>query len=266
MSGTSGTAKARHRSNRFREASAPARPSTFRDLRSAPGRPAAGSLARLVRTVGLSVLLCGATAGHAQQLEAVGLDEFLGDAKQPALGDCLAGNSEGCGKNAAEAARSFSRNELCDLKIVDGSECRAANNGAPPMRPGERTRLLIVEDDPAAEEPLPSIDVEILFAYGSDEPLAESGRELQELAELVDDPRYLRGRFVVIGHTDAAGSEDYNQALSTRRAAAIRDRLVALTNAGHERFIIAGRGESDLKDRADPLAAENRRVQIVLLK
>ena len=73
-------------------------------------------------------------------------------------------------------------------------------------------------------------------------------------------------RFVVIGHTDAAGSEAFNQDLSTRRAAAVRDRLMGLTGAEEARFIVAGRGESDLKDPADPLAAGNRRVQIVVLK
>lgn len=230
------------------------------------GRPPVGCLARLVGAIGVGMVLCGGSPGFAQELKSVDLDTFLAEPAQPALGDCLAGKSEGCGDKAAEAARSFSRNELCDLKIVAGNECAKAGPATAKLGAGERTRLLIVEDDPAAEAPLPSIDVEILFAYGSAEPLRASGAELQELAQMVADPRYATGRFVVIGHTDAAGSEAYNQVLSTRRAAAIRDRLVSLTGAGDDRFVVAGRGESDLKDRADPLAAQNRRVQIVLLK
>ncbi|MCE7026545.1 OmpA family protein [Jiella avicenniae] len=229
-------------------------------------RHPAGHLAQFARTIGFAMILGGASAGHAQELKSIDLDTMLAEPAGPALGDCLAGKSEGCGGKAAEAARSFSRNELCDLKIVAGNECAKAAPANAELAAGERTRLLIVEEDPAAEAPLPSIDVEILFAYGSAEPLPASGTELQDLARLVTDQRFSKDRFVVIGHTDAAGSETYNQVLSTQRAASVRDRLVSLTGAGPERFVVAGRGESDLKDQADPLAAQNRRVQIVLLK
>ncbi|MCQ0988943.1 OmpA family protein [Jiella marina] len=235
-----------------------------------------GSKARtfLVSLAALSLAALMPASGQAQQsterLEPMDLGEFLGETpekKPAALGDCLAGEAEDCGPKAAQASRSFSRTELCDLDIVEGSECRvAATKKQPQLRPGERTRLLIVEDDEPDTAPLPSIDVEILFAYGADAPLPSSGPELRALAETVSDPRFAESRFVVIGHTDAAGSDTYNQALSTRRAAAVRDQLMLLTGAEHQRFVVAGRGESDLKDPADPLAAENRRVQIVLLR
>ncbi|TFF22893.1 OmpA family protein [Jiella endophytica] len=230
-------------------------------------RGAAARLAAPLRAAGMALVfvVSGASAGLAgssEQLKAVDLDEYLG--QSPSLGDCLAGKAEGCGGKAAEAARTFSRSELCDLKIADGEACEPTLGKSRSMRAGERSRLLIVEEDDS--EPLPSIDVEILFASDSADPLPASGGELQALAEAVADPRFSGDRFVVIGHTDAAGSDAYNQALSTRRAAAVRDRLVDLSGEGEERFIVAGRGESDLKNGVDPLAAENRRVQIVLLK
>lgn len=234
-----------------------------------------GSKARaiLMSLAALGVAAMVPTASHAQQsierLEPMDLGEFLGEAPQKkpaALADCLAGNADECGPKAAQASRSFSRSDLCDLGVAEGADCRvAATTKTPKLKSGERTRLLIVEDDEPDTTPLPSIDVEILFASGEDAPLPSSGPELRALAETVSDPRFADARFVVIGHTDAAGSDAYNQALSSRRATAVRDQLMLLTGAERRRFLVAGRGESDLKNPGDPLAAENRRVQIVLL-
>lgn len=66
-------------------------------------------------------------------------------------------------------------------------------------------------------------------------------------------------RFVVEGHTDASGPDDYNQNLSNRRARAVVDFLV---DHGVERSRLQsiGYGESRLANQRDPNAAENRRV------
>jgi outer membrane protein OmpA-like peptidoglycan-associated protein len=68
---------------------------------------------------------------------------------------------------------------------------------------------------------------------------------------------------VVIGHTDRIGKEDYNDALSLKRAAAIRDSLV---KAGIDisRIEIAGRGWREPLIPTDDGVAEprNRRVEI----
>jgi outer membrane protein OmpA-like peptidoglycan-associated protein len=69
----------------------------------------------------------------------------------------------------------------------------------------------------------------------------------------------------VIGHTDAIGSDAYNQALSERRAAAVAD-FVQRRERIPARLYVAGRGKSE------PIAsnatvqgrAENRRVEILL--
>ncbi|MBO0906555.1 OmpA family protein [Jiella sonneratiae] len=230
-------------------------------------RPGPAGPANLAGHFGLCLALLFAPAGlaKAQQLQSVDVDEFLGTPENSALGDCLEGKAEGCGKKASGAAHSYTRSELCDKKIIDAEACRPKLGKSRSMKSGERTRLLIVEDDPDST-PLPSIDVEILFASGSDAPLPASASEVKALAEAVADQRFADDRFVVIGHTDAAGSDEYNQALSTRRAAAVRDRLVELSGLPAERFVVAGRGENELKDPAEPLAAENRRVQLVLLK
>jgi outer membrane protein OmpA-like peptidoglycan-associated protein len=72
-------------------------------------------------------------------------------------------------------------------------------------------------------------------------------------------------RIVVTGHADRAGSAQYNEALSRRRAENVR---TALTREGisPSQIIVQGRGESDpLIQTADGVREpQNRRVEIVL--
>jgi outer membrane protein OmpA-like peptidoglycan-associated protein len=66
-------------------------------------------------------------------------------------------------------------------------------------------------------------------------------------------------RFLVEGHTDATGSESYNQRLSERRAASVVDYLVA---NGIESSRVDSRGYGESRPRLpDPEHPENRRVE-----
>jgi outer membrane protein OmpA-like peptidoglycan-associated protein len=103
----------------------------------------------------------------------------------------------------------------------------------------------------------------VLFDFDSDTIRADAERTLTEVAEVV---QAYPGRPVRIeGHTDSIASDAYNQALSERRAAAVKTWL-----AGHGveagRLATAGFGES--RPAADNATAagrqQNRRVEIVV--
>ncbi|WAP69926.1 OmpA family protein [Jiella pelagia] len=85
------------------------------------------------------------------------------------------------------------------------------------------------------------------------------------LATALTDPRLADKRFVLFGHTDAAGSDAYNLELSQRRAESLAGALVRASGLPRGRFVTSGRGERDLKNPYDPEGAENRRVQILLV-
>ncbi|MBW2426591.1 MAG: OmpA family protein [Deltaproteobacteria bacterium] len=74
-------------------------------------------------------------------------------------------------------------------------------------------------------------------------------------------------RVRVDGHTDSDGSEAYNQALSERRAAAVRDHLVSEGGLDPERFEVKGFGESRPAVPNDTAANKrrNRRVELTIL-
>ncbi len=116
-----------------------------------------------------------------------------------------------------------------------------------------------------AQTPLPSIDLEVQFGFQSDAITPEAEAALTTLGRALADPRLLADRFLIAGHTDAKGTASYNLALSERRANAIRRFLIEQFSIAPDRLVAKGLGEGQLKNAADPRAAENRRVQIVNL-
>ena len=109
----------------------------------------------------------------------------------------------------------------------------------------------------------PNVDVQILFAFDSADILPEAKPSLDELGKALTDPKLTGGSFLIAGHTDAKGSDEYNLALSQRRAASVKAFLVETYKVDEGRLSVIGFGEEQLKNKEDPLADENRRVQIV---
>jgi outer membrane protein OmpA-like peptidoglycan-associated protein len=118
-------------------------------------------------------------------------------------------------------------------------------------------------DDDARSGKLPSADLEIYFDYDKADITAAARQVLGPLGHALIDPKLVGNRFVLVGHTDAKGGDTYNQVLSERRAAAVKEYLVRTFGIAPERLVAYGRGKSSLKNTADPLAAENRRVQVI---
>ncbi|MFN6976642.1 MAG: OmpA family protein [Gemmobacter sp.] len=73
-------------------------------------------------------------------------------------------------------------------------------------------------------------------------------------------------RVTVIGHTDASGDAAANRALSERRAAAVRDRLVAVPGVDPAQVAAMGAGQDRPRaSNATPEGrAENRRVEVTI--
>jgi outer membrane protein OmpA-like peptidoglycan-associated protein len=131
-----------------------------------------------------------------------------------------------------------------------------------------KTRQITVEERAEVaklveESKSPNVDVQILFAFDSADILPEARPALDELGKALSDPKLKGGSFLIAGHTDAKGSDDYNLALSQRRAASVKEFLVETYKVDGGRLAVIGFGEEQLKNKDDPLADENRRVQIV---
>jgi outer membrane protein OmpA-like peptidoglycan-associated protein len=109
----------------------------------------------------------------------------------------------------------------------------------------------------------PKIDLEIRFDYNSADIAKTSVQAVQELGKALSDPSLKGSTFVVAGHTDAQGTEQYNQGLSERRADTIKKYLTEKYGINGSDLVTVGYGESKPKDAAAPMDPTNRRVQVV---
>ncbi len=113
-----------------------------------------------------------------------------------------------------------------------------------------------------------ALPADTLFAFDKADIQPASQARLQTLAELIGKTR---GTVQLVGHTDSKGAEDYNLALSHRRAKAVADWLAA-HGVPAERLQAEGRGAAE--PIADNQAADgsdnpqgralNRRVEALI--
>jgi OOP family OmpA-OmpF porin len=108
----------------------------------------------------------------------------------------------------------------------------------------------------------------INFAFNSAELDEQSRTVLADVAVAIRNAIANRPGITieVQGHTDAIGSESYNQRLSERRAASVREYLVSVEPSIDESLTTRGYGESNpvATNDTDAGRAQNRRVEFVV--
>jgi outer membrane protein OmpA-like peptidoglycan-associated protein len=103
----------------------------------------------------------------------------------------------------------------------------------------------------------------LYFSFNSDAIREESEPILAEIAGvLARNPEWT---LAINGHTDDVGGDQYNLALSQRRAAAVKVALVTRHGVATDRLTTAGMGRSQPKDTNETLEgrAHNRRVELI---
>ncbi len=158
-----------------------------------------------------------------------------------------------CTDSRFKSSTDFSLDDVVNIKIVDRASVKAA--------PADGSSAQAA----AAQAPLPSIDMEILFEYNSAEIRTDQYAQLRLLAETLAAPEFSNYTIAVIGHTDAKGSDAYNLDLSWRRANEVANAVSLLSGLPQNRMTATGLGARRLKSEADPMGPQNRRVQIVLI-
>lgn len=172
--------------------------------------------------------------------------------KASKLESCLLDGAQ-CEEGTSHASSRISLEDVVNIGVIDHEEAAAitsksGNDGAH-----------------RATASLPSIDMEILFDYNASTIRADQYAKLVQLAETLSGDRFKEFRFMFLGHTDAKGSEDYNMALSSKRAQAVADFVRQSGGFRSNKILVTGAGFSRLKDQSDPFGPQNRRVQLVLI-
>jgi|GEM_PF-720800 len=152
------------------------------------------------------------------------------------------------------------------------------DRGAPAINLASLTTDLPVNQQQSAEELLSELKAEkdqrglsmtvpgeLLFAVDSEQIEPAAFDALANVARLVD--LYGQRDVLIVGHTDAVGDASYNQTLSERRAALVKQFFVENFEISAERLQIEGKGEQNpinSNATADGRNA-NRRVEVVIL-
>ena len=109
----------------------------------------------------------------------------------------------------------------------------------------------------------PKIDLEINFEFNSATIGPAALPQVTALGQALTSSD-LKGRtFLLGGHTDAKGSDTYNQGLSERRTDAVKRFLQEKYGIEASNLVTVGYGKTQLKNASNPFGFENRRVQIV---
>lgn len=114
----------------------------------------------------------------------------------------------------------------------------------------------------------PKLDVHVHFATGSDRLDETARRNLDAVADALNDPRLSGMSFAVSGHTDSVGEADYNEGLSERRARRVVGYLTEAHGVAPERLDVRWYGETRPIEPNDGAVgrAQNRRVEFELVR
>jgi outer membrane protein OmpA-like peptidoglycan-associated protein len=153
----------------------------------------------------------------------------------------------------AAPAEQEAKADAATEKFVDTLRNRSARS----LSTGERQQIASVS------ETRPRIDLEIKFEYNSASVSRGATADMDNLGKALSDPALAGSTFVLAGHTDGVGGDEYNQELSNRRADAVKSFLVQKFKLAPDHLVTAGFGKTRLKNADNPKAAENRRVEVV---
>ena len=135
-----------------------------------------------------------------------------------------------------------------------------------------RTRSLrIVRDDvgsvPVSPKPAAPAKVSLLITFDTNSanltPTAK--QSLDVVGQALASEKLAAARFAIEGHADPRGLAAANLKLSQLRAESVRNYLADSARIDRARLDAVGKGDTELMNKANPGAPENRRVTIVNL-
>ncbi|HRO18004.1 MAG TPA: OmpA family protein, partial [Ferruginibacter sp.] len=181
-------------------------------------------------------------------------------------GGCPIPDTDGDGINDEEDKcpndKGYARYQGCPIPDTDGDGVNDEEDKCP-TRPGPESNMGCPV---IAKEVIDKINFaakNVFFSTGSAKLMAKSNKSLDEVAALMKADESLQMQ--IDGHTDSQGSDELNQALSEKRANAVKDYLIS-------KGIIASRlnatGYGETKPIADNKTAagraKNRRTEMTV--
>ncbi len=174
------------------------------------------------------------------------------------LAAALAAALPAVAQNAARPESPLKTSEVTESAIVDALAPAAAE----PAASGPRSRGISPVLRPQAKKP-GSASVLITFMTDSAQLTADSRNALDTIARALRNGKLANLNFQIQGHADPRGDADHNMDLSRERAESVVSYLVKEHGIDRSRLQPVGKGSTELLNKAQPNAPENRRVTIV---
>ncbi len=183
--------------------------------------------------------------------------KFIGAAAFAIICSAQASLSQSTELTADEITDAFNKQKTRGLVIVPSTGADTTDETAV-----ETT----VAAAPAEYQPVAAedqVNIQVRFDFAS---AALRDDQKPKLASLCDAMKSVDVNvFQIIGHTDSAGSAEYNENLSLLRAKEVKRFLVGDCGIADERLEVLGVGEAEPLNKDNPRADENRRVEFQAL-
>jgi outer membrane protein OmpA-like peptidoglycan-associated protein len=164
--------------------------------------------------------------------------------------------------------RDFSENDIPEDVVaaeVSDSDIERALLAAPRRKIIRKVRAEEIVSNPQLRKALTRIDIDtIRFGFNEAFVREEEVDNLDQIASVIERvlTKYPREVFLIEGHTDAVGSDSYNDKLSKARAEAVKKTLTTYYIIPAKNLQTVGLGERYLKIPTADAEQENRRVSI----
>ncbi len=122
-----------------------------------------------------------------------------------------------------------------------------------------------VATEPDVREAMPAVEIDtVTFGFNEDWVREEQLENLDRIGTILEEiiAAHPHEVFMIEGHTDAVGTDEYNLDLSRRRALAIKQALTQYYEIRPENLETIGYGEEHLKIQTEDPEEENRRISI----
>lgn len=116
--------------------------------------------------------------------------------------------------------------------------------------------------EPESNQPA-SASMLITFKSNSAELTYDAKQALDKVGRALNMDKLAEFKFAIEGHADRSGSYQLNQRLSKERAESVMSYLVHKHVVNPGRLTAVGKGYTELLNKDNPLAPENRRVTLI---
>lgn len=163
----------------------------------------------------------------------------------------------------------YREDEINDEVLKEGFSFKESNECIRNKETGKciKTRGFHPELNDSTESPakqLASLSVMITFETNSAELTQKARQALDKIGQSMK--QISDSEFVIEGHADLRGTYELNQRLSTARADAVVSYLATVHGIDPDRLSAVGKSYTELFDKKNPIAPENRRVTFVRIK